>query len=49
MNLRLRRLKCKFDYYKGKIYNFFGFCPCGAKINRTRNGQTICTSCKKRR
>lgn len=34
-------------YYWKKICNFFGFCPCGATVNYTRNGRAICPECGK--
>jgi len=38
----------RFKYYWRKTCNFFGYCPCGSRVNVTRHGQSICPSCRSR-
>jgi len=40
--------KYRLRYYWKKLGTFFGFCPCGSRVNFTRDGRALCPNCKRR-
>jgi hypothetical protein len=40
-----QNIKYRMRYYRKKLNNFFGYCPCGSRTNTTRTGRHICPSC----
>lgn len=41
----MRLNKYTLRFYWRKFCNFFGFCPCGCRVNYTTRGRAICPSC----
>jgi hypothetical protein len=38
-------LRIRLRYYWRLVCNFFGFCPCGSRLNWTTKGRPLCPTC----
>lgn len=44
-SLLLTRIKLRTRYRWKRLCNFFGFCPCGGRVNFTTSGRAVCIEC----